>query len=199
MPGNVDAHSPPTPRTREQQVSLHELAASQHGLVTRRQLAATDMPSSTISDWVRQGRLRRVRPGVFATPGVRSSDLQRLLAAVLAAGEGATASHRAAAWLWELADDPVLEVTVPRSRHPRLSGVVVHRPLDGSEGRSSIRRGIPVTNPLRTLCDLGSVVSAEAVGPALERALTARLVSPRGLRTAAEAARATGRRGAGYC
>ena len=49
---------------------------------------------------VRRGELVRLDRGVFRLAGTASSDLQVLLAAVLAAGEGAVASHRAAAWLW---------------------------------------------------------------------------------------------------
>ena len=36
---------------------LHELAAAQHGVVTRGQLAMCGMAPSTISDWARNGRL----------------------------------------------------------------------------------------------------------------------------------------------
>lgn len=178
-------------------IGFHELAAGQHGLVTRNQLLACGLRPSTISDWARLGRLRRLRPGVFAVPGAIGTDLQRLMAAVLAAGDGALASHRSAAWLWDLTEELVLEVTVPRLRRARLQGVAVYRPLDDRDDRPSLRRGIPVTNPLRTLCDIGSVVPNDVLGPAVERALVSRLVSVRGLRSAAEHARARGRRGPG--
>ena len=174
---------------------LHELALGQHGLVTRAQLAGSGMRPSTISDWARRGQLRRVRPGVFATPGSKPTDLQRLMAILLAGGDGALASHRAAAWLWNLVDDLILEITVPRTRRPRLEGARVHRLEDDHPGRPSIRHGIPVTNPLRTLCELGSVVSVDVLNLAVERALAARLVSVSGLRREATRAAGRGRRG----
>ena len=174
---------------------IHELAARQHGLITRHQLTESGMRPSTITDWARRGQLRRVRPGVFATPGANPTDLQRLMALVLASGDGAVASHRAAAWLWDLVDELTLEITVPRTRRPRLAGAKVHRPEDDGPIRRSVRHGIPVTNPLRTLCDLGSVVSLDGVSLAIERALASRLVSARGLRREATRAAARGRRG----
>ena len=176
---------------------LHELAAGQHGVISRNQLVACGIRPSTISDWARRGRLRRLRPGIFATPGANPTDMQRLMAAVLAAGEGAVASHRSAAWLWELVDDLTLEVMVPRGRRPRLDGIAVHHPRDAHGSRHSTRRAIPVTNPLRTLSGLGSVTSAEVVSHAVERGLAARLVSTRGLRAEADQAKALRRRGAG--
>lgn len=174
---------------------FHEQAAAQHGLITRAQLLDGGIAASTISDWARQGRLRRVGVGVFAMPGSKSTDLQRLLSAVLAAGDGAVASHRAATWLWGLSDEPAMEVTVPRARRPRLCGVAVHRPGDDRPHRPSIRHCIPVTNPVRTLADLGSVAPVELVREAVERALAARLVSLGGLRREALVARGRGRQG----
>lgn len=95
-------------------------AALQYGLITWHQLRAAGVPSSTISRWVRAGRLVRVQPQVYLIVGTPPSWEQDLLGAVLAAGPGAVASHRAAAKLWGLADDAPVEVTVPRGRTPDL-------------------------------------------------------------------------------
>jgi very-short-patch-repair endonuclease len=85
-------------------------------------------------------------------------------------------SHRAAAWLWGLLPDEgkVVEVSVPRSRGPGLDGVVVHRSRDLVPEHTTVRRGIAVTNPLRTLVDLGAVCSRWAVEDALDRGLAER-------------------------
>ena len=160
---------------------LHELAASQHGLVTRGQLLELGGRPGTIDDWARRGRLRRVRPGVFSVPGSAGSPTQRLMAAVLAGGEGAVASHRSAAWLWGLLDELTLELTVPPNRRPRLTGVAVHRLSGVHNQRVSIRRGIPTTNPLQTLVEVGAVVGLEEVSEMLERGLVRRLVSVPGI------------------
>jgi len=173
---------------------LHELAGAQHGLVTRAQLIQRGIPPGTVAEWARRGRLGRLHPGVYAVAGSQATDLRALAAAVLAAGAGAVASHRAAAWLWDLADELVLEVTVPRGRRPRLSGVTVHR-QNGSHGRASLRRGLPITNPLGTLVDVAAVVTREGTAAMLELALSRRLVSIRGVE--AELERRRGCRGAG--
>lgn len=89
----------------------------------------------------------------------------------------------------------MLEVTVPRTRRPRLDGVTVHHRLDQPASRHSTRRRIPVTHPLRTLSDLGSVASVEEVAHAVERALAARLVSTRALRTEVDRRKVRGLRG----
>ena len=160
---------------------LQRLAAAQHGLVTRRQLVDRGLAEGTIDGWARGGRLLRVHPGVFALPGSAGNEIRSVMAAVLAAGAGALASHRSAAWLWGLMDELTLEVSVSRQRRPRVAGVVVHRPQDFAQLRSSVSRGVPATNPLRTLVDLGSVAAPDRVEEAVERALVRRLVGVRGL------------------
>ena len=169
---------------------LHELAASQHGLVTRGQLLELGSRPGTIDDWARRGRIRRVRPGVFAVAGSGSTPVQSLMAAVLAGGQGAVASHRSAAWLWGLLDELTLELTVPSNRRPRLTGVTVHRLSGVQNQRVSVRRGIPTTNPLQTLVEVGAVVGVEEVAEMLERGLVRRLVSVAGIE--AEVRRPTG-------
>ena len=80
-------------------------------------------------------------------------------AAVLAAGQDALASHRSAALLWgvERPASDAIDIILPRrSRQARLSDVVVHRPRDLRQLRPVWRLGIPTTDPLRTLVDLGA-------------------------------------------
>jgi very-short-patch-repair endonuclease len=56
---------------------------------------------------------------------------------------------------------------------------------------------VPVTNPLRTLLDAGAVLPASVVADCVERALTARLVTVRGLRTILADLGGRGRSGTG--
>jgi very-short-patch-repair endonuclease len=160
-------------------VALNRLAARQYSLAHRQQALALGMTPRQIQERVRPGWLVPVHRGVYRTAGGRSSPDQALLAACLAAGPTAVASHRSAARLWGLrgADDDVTEVVEPGDRHRRLAGVVVHRtdrldPVDVTR----VRR-IPVTTPARTLLDLGAVVPVVALESALEDALLRRLVS----------------------
>jgi very-short-patch-repair endonuclease len=52
--------------------------------------------------------------------------------------------------------------------------VVVHRSRDLVPEHTTIRHGVPVTNPLRTLVDLGAVCSRWTVEDALDRGLVAK-------------------------
>ncbi len=82
-------------------------------------------------EWrVRSGRWRRIHAGVYATfTGPLPFDAQ-VWAAILRAGRGAVASHRTAAYLDGLCDDPgpAVHVTAPGERHVRgrTGGVRVH-------------------------------------------------------------------------
>lgn len=70
--------------------------------------------------------------------------------------------------------DGVDIIVAGRQRHPRLDGVSVHRPTDSRRLTPQRRRGIPCTNILRTLCDLGAVdpgAVERAVGHALSHDL----------------------------
>ena len=99
--------------------------------------------------------------------GTSTAIEQRILAAVLAAGPGAMASHRSSAHVWgvERSDLDPIDIILPgRNRRARLEGVVVHRPRDFGDLRAVMRGAIPATNPLRTLLDLGAVDAAGVPG-----------------------------------
>ena len=68
-----------------------------------------------------RGRWHAVRPGVYAVGGVPVTKHMTLLAACLAAGSDAVASHRAAAWTWgyDPFDSCPLEVGLHCSSHRR--------------------------------------------------------------------------------
>ena len=67
------------------------------------------------------------------------------------------------------------ELTVPLHHHPRLAGVALHRrgPLPGQD--VTVKYGVPVTSPARTLVDLAGRYEL----PALERALDEALIERR--------------------
>ena len=175
------------------------MARARHGLVRRDDLRAIGMTDREIDGWIGVGRLERLHQRVYRLAGAPASPEQRLLAAVMAGGPDAVASHRSAGWLWRLVDDlDVVEVTVPRDgRRIRLDGIVAHRSSDLTELDGSTRRGVPVTNPLRTLVDLGAVCPRWVVREALERALTARLVTVLGADAAVDRVARKGRNGVG--
>lgn len=169
-------------------------ARTQHGLIERRQALALGTSDRMLDTWVEQGRLERLHAGVYRLAGVPPSWEQSVMAAVLAAG--GVASHGAAARLWGIFDTDVVEVTVARTHRCVAAGVVTHRSRDLSPRHVTRRRGIPVTNPMRTLVDLGAV-DRWAVGDALERAVVARICSVVAVERVLDDVARKGRRGAG--
>jgi very-short-patch-repair endonuclease len=122
------------------------------------------------------GRLVDCGTGVYRIGGVPPSPFVDLAAACLSTG--GVASHRSAAWLHGLIDDPPArpELIVGPTQGTR-QGPVVHRSAD-LIARDVVRlQGIRTTNPTRTLIDLGAVEAPPILEAALERALHARLTT----------------------
>jgi very-short-patch-repair endonuclease len=176
---------------------LARLAALQHGVVDRHEVRARGLTDDAIHRRLRAGRLLQVHPGVYLLPGAPDTWHQRVLAACRAAGRDAVASHRSAAALWQLLDADELEVTVRRSKGPTPDGVVVHRSRDLAPAHTTVREGIPVTNPLRTMVDLGAVLADRLVAEALERGVVAKLFSVVALEWVLGEVAKPGRRGCG--
>ena len=160
-------------------IAVAALAARQHAMFTRDQALAQGLSRHQLQRGVGNGRYDRLTRGVYRMAGTAPSWEQRLTAAVLIAGEGALASHRSAACLWNLdgyQSGPV-DVSVPRHRRPRgRARVDVHESTDLDLAEPTVRHGIPVTGLVRTLIDLGCVVSErrllQAVDDAIRRRLT---------------------------
>ncbi|MBW3668253.1 MAG: type IV toxin-antitoxin system AbiEi family antitoxin domain-containing protein [Actinobacteria bacterium] len=173
-------------------------ARRQHGLITRDQALDAGLSSSALSRRVATGAWRRVAAGVFALVSSPATWRQRLLAACLAAGPFAVASHRSAAALFGLSGIPpgAVEIAVPRGRSHRSDLAVVHQVRDLPAGDVTRIDGIPVTRPARTLVDLAAVVSPRALEEAVDDALCRRLVTLSRLDRRAEALAQRGRAGA---
>lgn len=151
-------------------------------------------------DWARMssGRWLEILPGVYRIAGTPRSWPQDLMAVCLWGGAGTAASHRAAAALWELEGfrEGILECSTDRRIRRGELDLVIHRAtLRRFEVTS--RGRIPVTTPARTLLDLGSVASPDAVERALEDALRKRLTTVSRLTSALERSGGRGRRGTG--
>lgn len=178
-------------------MAIADLAARQHGVLSRRQLLETGVSKEMIRYRVAIKRLHRVYAGVYAVGHPLLSPHGRYLAAVLAGGEGAVLSHRSAAALWGLrppASGPI-DVTIPRGGSRRRPGIAIHASRSLPIDEVTAVDGVPCTSLARTLIDLAAVVTPRALARALEQSLILRLFD----RTAMEAALAGagGRRGAG--
>ena len=90
---------------------------------------------------------------------------------MLALGAGAVLSYAAAAALWGMVRrTAIIEVTVPTTAgHVKRDGIVVHRQRLPDE-HVTVRDGIPVTTPIRTLLDYAAVAPLNAVFRAFEQA-----------------------------
>jgi hypothetical protein len=145
--------------------AIADLAPKTLGLLTNRQLDAMGVTRQQRRTLVARGALVPLSGGVVRYAGHPESWEQRLLAAVMVAGEGAVASHLAAAALWRfdgIAAGPV-EVTVPRARRPRAVPGVVHRSVDLGPADVTTRRGIPCTSATRTFIDVAPLLDAGAL------------------------------------
>ena len=122
---------------------------------------------------LKRGRMHTVYRGVYALGHEALTPLGRLVAALLAAGPGATLSHRTAAALWKLISSmpPFVEITLTdrRPRH-RPNLVIHHKPhID-----TTTRYGLPVTTPLATILDLPPKEQRKAANEALVHKLLTR-------------------------
>lgn len=158
---------------------IGELAASQHGVVTRGQLLGAGLSERMVEWRLKMGRLRPLHSGVYLASPVRPPRA-REMAAVLAGGVGARASHRSAGWLWDLVARPPdaapPELKVPPRRVVRRPGLLVYRGEDLKGETVGRVDGIPVTSPATTLVDLARVLPVRALEKAVAGADRAGLV-----------------------
>jgi very-short-patch-repair endonuclease len=154
-----------------------DIAAAQHGVFARSQVAGFGGTKDLIRNRCAAGRWAEVAPHVFCLAGAPPTWRQALMAASLAWGVGAVVSHRAAAALWRLAgfESRAVEITVPRGRDRRGPGTVHRNALHPVDVTMLDR--IPVTTPARTLIDIASTSPPEVVEEALDDALRRGLVT----------------------
>jgi very-short-patch-repair endonuclease len=150
-----------------------EIAARQLGLITTEQALAAGITPSRVRARHRSGKWKRVRHGVFAIVGAPHTWEQSVLAAVLASGPGAVASHFSAAALHKFPDAirEAIEVTLAPGTHARVRGVRVHRPQLLPEHDVRVVDGIPVTTFARTLVDCTGRWSLGQIARALDAGL----------------------------
>jgi predicted transcriptional regulator of viral defense system len=155
-----------------------ELAAANHSIITLREFEALGGSARGAQRRVTGGRWEQLAPGVYRIAGVRWTYNAEVFAAVRAAGPGAVASHLCAARLHGIGFSQASpELSIPRGRRRRSETIRVHTSTDLD--RCDVRRvdGIPVTDPSRTLLDVGRYLRAPALRRAVEAARRADLVT----------------------
>lgn len=162
-----------TPQISESQSRrAWELARRQHGVVTRGQLLDLGFSSEAIKHRVQKGRLHPIVRGVYAVGRKQLNRGGRWMAAVLACAPGAVLSHRSAAALWGFGmEHPhYLDVSVRRASEVRLPGLRCHRRPSLPSNEVGLRRGIPLTTPVRTFLDLATVTGPKTLERAINEA-----------------------------
>ncbi len=169
-----------------------------HGVFTTEDLVRLGISDEVLSRRLSTGEWERAHRGVFNVCGHPRTFRQQLMAAVRFNGEGAVASHRAAATLWGLPGfgrHPVVELSKPRGRSQRKAYGWVHGSLVLPETHVTTNDHIPVTEPARTVFDLAGTAHPLRVARALDNALAMRLTSMARLRAVFADLAGQGRRG----
>jgi very-short-patch-repair endonuclease len=156
---------------RGQSPAVRAIAGSQDGIVTRAQLLTAGVSRWAIDRAVHSGGLYRVHSGVYSTaaPELIAED-GLLIAALLAAGDGAVLSHGTAAWRWHLIPAPptAVELAVPQ-RRTAPTGVTLFQSKLLPEDLTLNAR-FPSTSVPRTLLDLATRYQGDALLRALAEA-----------------------------
>jgi very-short-patch-repair endonuclease len=143
------------------------LVRRQHGIVSRAQLVALGVPSSTVAGWIRTGYLTRVVPKVYAVGHDAPNPTADLWTAVLYAGPGAMLSHGSDAHHRGLIIYPpkTIHVSTPRSKIPSIPGLIT---VHSERNFACVRHeGIPCTTIPQMLLDLAATGDPKLVKRAL--------------------------------
>lgn len=157
---------------------IRSVAGAQHGLMSRGALSQIGMTEREI-DWrISTRRIEVLHPGVYYFDSTPATWKTVVLAAVMASGPDAMASHRCAAVLCGL--DAIygrmIEVTVPYVESPEPEGVIVHRTRRINP--MGLIEAIPVTTVERTIFDLAPIVPERTLEKAARSAIHRGLSTP---------------------
>jgi very-short-patch-repair endonuclease/predicted transcriptional regulator of viral defense system len=168
------------------ETSVWALVRRQHGVIDHRQLVDLGYSRRAIEHRLRLGRLHCLFRGVYAVGRFEISTLGRLMAAVLACGDGAFVSHDSAAALCRIRSKhpQVIHVSVPWPRNPCHPGIRVHRRRTFDPRHLTVHQGIPVTTPTVTLVDLATQLGRDSLEAAINEADKQHLIDPEALRAA---------------
>jgi len=156
-------------------------AARQHGRVRFDQLVECGLDDAAVARRVAKGQLHRVHTGVYAVGHPGGSQNARIMAAVLAGGEGAVASHWASAALhgfirW---DGRLIDVTVRGRGGRSRPGIRVHRPRSLDPRDVTRVHAIPTTTAARALLEIAPRLSDRRLKRAVRQAQAERRATVR--------------------
>ncbi len=155
--------------------------ATPRGLITNETLRRVGLSRRAITDRAAAGRLVRIHHGVYFVGRADRSPLARAEAAVLACSPRAALSHDSAAALWGLRQWPrIPEVSSALQR--RRPGIRAHRTTTLTRADVTIRNGIRVTTPARTIADIARRLTDEQLTRVIHEARRNHHLAGRGLR-----------------
>jgi hypothetical protein len=175
-------------------VAVQKVAGTQYGHVHRAQATEAGAREAQLEHWLDEALLLRVQPETYRFAAVPASPQGDVMAAVLAAGPTALASHRSSAVLRRLPIRAIElpEITVVGSSRHRLEKVLIHRTDRLDPADCDVFESIPTTSPVRLLLDLGWLMSYEEVECIYEDAIFRGYTSQEALE---ETVRRLGKRG----
>jgi len=167
--------SPPPPATPNWD-RLFEMAVGQDGHFTTKQAAEAGYSPQLLIKYLKNGRVTRVRRGVYRIVHFPAAEHEDLATIWLWSEKAGVFSHETALLLHNLSDalPRKVSLTLPadwaRRRLRVPNGVLIHH-ADVPKNDRVEMGAIPVTNPLRTLCDCVTVhVAPELVDAAVKQA-----------------------------
>ncbi len=164
---------------------MWELAARQHGVVSRGQLLELGFSRGSIEHRIKTRRLHPIARGVYAAGRPELSLRGRWMAAILSSGVGAVLSHGTAAALWRVGEEePGLIEISQRAAARGRPGIRVHRRPEMRACERTERHGIPVTSLVRTLIDIARRSDDAGIERAVNAADRRGLIDPESLRKA---------------
>ena len=134
------------------------LGRDQHGLATRAQLRSAGISPRTIARRLGRRHWHEALPPVIDL-GTHPPSWAKALQQLLLASAGGHASHWTAAFLHRFLDvgrPDVLDVLVPRGRHPCIGGVRLHTTTRLDPDEQTSVDGFPCTSRARTLLDVAA-------------------------------------------
>jgi very-short-patch-repair endonuclease/predicted transcriptional regulator of viral defense system len=157
------------------------VAARQHGRIRVDQLIACGLDDPAIRRRVANGHLHRVHAGVYAVGHAGATLHAQIMAAVLAGGEGALASHWTSATLhgYTRWDGRRIDVTVPASGGRSRDGIRFHRPRRLDPRDVTRLHGIPTTTAARALLEIAPLLSDRRLKRAVRQAQAERATNVR--------------------
>ena len=160
--------------------TVAKIAGRQHGRISHAQLLKAGVDRPRLKRWRGDGRLRTVYREVYAVGHTATSALADLMAAVLACGQDARASHGSVLHVRGVIRErpPKPEVSVPTPGGRRQKRILVHRGVSLPPRDTMIFEGIPMTTLPRALLDVAPSMEPSALCRACHEAWVRYRVTP---------------------